>query len=308
MGRLWNRIISETLSPGISFNQTYNLPPTEVGNGFPTLGWASDGTFPPVYSSTQGPFPGEGSWYFNEDNTATPTNIRTRVTHTASFGNSNNQLDLIKNCNYTVGAWVKCTNWNETAKNAVGGILRTVSTSGGAGNIPYYIGVGWNVPSNQKAIIFNTGGANITIDETAWGKPFENDEWYYLAIRKTTNTGTGENGANATITYYINGVAVSTGVYPVTAGAVNQFQWGISAGLTNFTLPHYLANYHLAHSSDITAADIQAIWNQGSPMQLPLRHYDGDSWELPTDKKVYYNGMWNPIYANQWNGTSWVAI
>ena len=311
MGRLHDKIVSFNELNAIAFNESYVLPPTQTGSAtFASSYWASDGTTNPVYSSTVGPFPTEGSWYFNEDNSVTP-NIKTRITWTQPLANSSSVTDLIESCNYTVGLWIKVDYFNNLISGSLAGICRAVTTNGSthpAGNIGYYIGAGNGGPEGKNAFAFILDSGLQIVNQDENNNDLVTDKWYYLAFRKTTNTGNGSTGSESTVSYYINGYKFLETNTLVTAGNVNQLHWGISAALANLKLPHHLANWHIADSDDITEADIQAIWAAGAPMQLPLKYYDGTTWQDPTDKKVYYNGMWNPIYANQWDGTSWVAI
>lgn len=269
MGAINNAITSLNELNGIAFNETYTLPPTQTGTS--TLGssyWASDGTTNPVYNATGGPCTGEGSWYFNNDNSVTP-NIKTRITWTQPLANSSSVTDLIESCNYTVGLWIKVDYFNNLIPGLNGGICRAVTTNGSthpAGNIGYSITVGNGGPDSKNALgfILDAGLQIATEDEN--NNDLVTDKWYYLAFRKTTDTGNGSTGSESTVSYYINGYKFFETNALVTAGNVNQLNWGINAGLGNLKLPVHLANWHIADSDDITEADIQAIWNAGVPV------------------------------------------
>ena len=258
MSALWDKITSYTEQVGIAFNESYVLPPTQTGTALPGGYWTSAGNTTPVYVAENGPFPGEGSWYFNNDNTSETITTRIQNTHLTTSGSG--ATDLVEQCNWTMGFWIKPMYYNNLLSSTIS-VVRLTSSSPGSlnpGNVGYYFGLGQGGGTNTFTFIVSQSvPVHITTDEL--GNPLDVNKWYFVAIRKTTPGG-GETGNTSTTTIYINGTNKHSFTSTVTAGNLNQFLWGNIVPSTNIKVPMYMANWFLAHSSNITESDIAEIW------------------------------------------------
>jgi hypothetical protein len=304
MGRVYDTITGLNEEGSFSFNYAYQMPPLAQGANASTLEtyMSNEGAILPVYEYSKAQFPGEGSWRFT-----TPSLGNCRIKHQAGVGVKTAFHDLINTGNYVISFWLKV---NSVGPNGTFiGIHRALTTEGGAtgGNVIFAVGNMQTVAGAPytPAIGFNTVAAgNKTFFTDENGSPIEFGKWYFVAMRSTQDAA-----GQRTQTFYINGQSrevVNTSI-PQTNANVNQLNWGFtSAGAGNVSVN--IGDWFIGSSGAISEADIQNVWNSSKPIQLPIKYYDGTTWQDPTNEQVYYDGQWNPIRANQWNGTSWVQV
>jgi len=69
-----------------------------------------------------------------------------------------------------------------------------------------------------------------------------------------------------------------------------------------------LACSFLGSNSVFTQSVIQDIYDYGSPIQVPVKYYDGSNWVDSSDQQIWNGSKWIPMYANRWTGSAWVPI
>jgi hypothetical protein len=306
MGRIYDSITALNEFASISFNEPYQMPPTYQGTYNIGAQMTNEAT-PPVFEYSRGPFPGEGSWRF----TTVGGVYNTRIKNQSTFGTRNSLHELVNSNNYTVGFWIKI---NSVSGATAVGIQRAVTTEGGGTNSQYSIGISYRNLDGNPANPFTYG---FSYQNTTNGTQFvERDEnnnliqpgkWYFLTLQVSY---VSIDGVPTRYTdFYINGVSkiyYATSNF-TTPGYINQLNWGFTSGGAA-SVDFNIADWFIGTAANIQYPQIQSVWNASKPIQLPLKYYDGTTWQDPTDKKIYYDNQWNPIYANQWNGTSWVQV
>lgn len=307
MGRLYDSITALNEFSSLSFNYPYQMPPPYQGTYNVGQQMTNEAT-PPVFEYSKGPFPGEGSWRF----TTVGGVYNTRIKNQSTFGTRNSLHELINTNNYTVGFWIKINSFSTTNPSTVAaGIHRAVTTEGGGTNSQYSIGISYRNLDGNPANPFTYGFAYTnTTNGTQIVERDENNnliqagKWYYLVLQVSVD------GAGTRYTdFYVNGVSkiyYATSNF-TTPGYINQVNWGFLSGGA-VSLDFNIADWFIGTKENIQYNEIQSVWNAAKPIQLPIKHYDGTTWQDPTNKQIYYDGQWNPIIANQWNGTSWVQV
>ena len=308
MGRLYNSITALNEFGSFSFNEAYQMPPTAQGTSFSTMqnNMTNEAT-PPVFEYSRGPFPGEGSWRF----TSVSGVYNTRIKNQRTFGARNSLHELINSNNYTVGFWIKI---NSISGAAGIGIQRALTTEGGGTNSQYNILITYSpdggIPGNPSVYGFgyanSTNGLQIVYrDEN--NNLIQPGKWYFLVLQ--VSYVLIDAVPTRFVDFYVNGVSKISYVNSNfdTPGYINQVNWGFLSG-GGASVDFNIANWFIGTAANIQYAQIQSVWNAAQPIALPIKHYDGTTWQDPTNEQIYYDNQWNPIIANQWNGTSWVQV
>lgn len=304
MGRLYDSITALNEFGSISFNNSNAFPPATQGTNASdiTTNLANEGVNP-VYESTLGPFPGEGSWRFK----TVGFSYNTRMRNYIGINQNNAFHQLIMTNNYTVGFWLKIR--SITGATAIG-IHRAENTASATAPSRYSIGISYRPeggvagnPNTYGILYNNTQNGSFFIERDENNNLIQADKWYYIALQVVTN------GTTRTTDLYINGAQkLHYELYNFTdPGYINSVNWGFVSGAAP-SIDFNIADWFIGTAPNIQLTQIQSVWNAAKPIQLPIKYYDGTTWQDPTDKKIYYDGQWNPIYANQWNGTSWVQV
>ena len=226
----------------MEMSEAYSTSPTRSGTS-PNGTWTDNSANGAVagYISNDGPIGGAGCWEF-ETTTSTTTQEYFLVTSTPE----SNEATEIADEDYGFGFWFKIVGSipDTTSVNAIRLFTATSASTG------------FTVQIRGQQASTNPSQLSVTAGTTVYsGSAISTDTWHYFAIRRVGSTGNNyfayldgtqfANWANtsaATITTYgFNQTAANTA--PAT--------WRVS-------------NLHLATSSDISAAAISAIWDQGN--------------------------------------------
>lgn len=313
MTRLLDKIHSYPIYLGMDFNETFSgNPPTDYGQ----TNWNS------VYSvvtsngnsisgsTTDGPFPGQGSWTMLADDVSQVSRLRFGSSQVSSSVGEN----LIRTENYTYGIWAKINEPISLSSGPNVGQIRAISqfTNNNLGDGElwrqgFWFGYGIDYNPNSSTygkhyINLYTAGFDYYLYQDGNGKDIEIGKWYFFAIRKTRAS---YPGTPVDFTFYIDGIPVNSNTY---TGIDTGMLYHILGSGANYSKNFSISSSFFATSSNITQSEIETIWDYGAPIQVPVKYYDGSNWQTSSNQKIYNGTSWIPMYANRWTGTEWVPL
>jgi len=312
MTRLTDKIHSYPVKNGIDFNEAFT-------GSWPSQYGAS--TFSPgnqqvlntngglISSANDGPFPGQYSWRFrNGQGQGYASRLRW-----SSFGNESNVgANWVRPQNFTYSIWVRVNSMDQNPfYNRAFAEYTNYLNSGNPGQdddwyMGWYMGyikqTDGNQPNYNKPI-FNlyTGGQDVYIATDHQGNYIDYGKWYLLTIRKTKI-----NSTTCEVQFMINGQVKETRQHTYGDNAMATYDHGQST--TTIWVDHSLGCSFLGTNSDFYQAVIQDIYNYGSPIQLPVKWFDGTTWNFSQDRKVWNGSKWIPMYASKWDGSAWIPV
>jgi len=291
VSRLNDKINSYTLRNGLELNQTYSIPPTQTGSNQSTSAgdWEITGNVA-ISDANSGPQPGTRSWRFDVGPSFGASRLRGEgpIVNSWDYGS------------YSYGFWMKINTWLDFEDNAPNFAINRLEPIFTIGN---YTAFGYDRDPDsptygKKWFIFFADG-QATVITSVNGEDLEEDRWYYIAFRRD-----GED-----LDVYVNGTHVGfiwVNEYPVEDGTWLNLGSVASGFGVDFSMS--FANIYVAAYEEIDADDISAIWDYGSPIQAPVKYWDGSAWQTASDIKVYDGTNWSPVYANRWTGSAWLPV
>ena len=305
--RLLDKIHSYTNVGGIDFDQSFSgSAPSQYGTyqmNDPTISVTNTNNGL-TSTANDGPFPGQYSWRFK--GSASPS-----TTGRLSYGIANTQMTagshFIYPMNYTMGIWVRI-NHDLNANPNYDRVITEYTTTGSSMGDEWYQGwfIGYVRDNNPSSPTYLKWGFNMYtgyIDEYYFtdgkGNPIEKNKWYFLSIRKVY-TGSG----NVTTEFYVDGVRKFNGSHSFSQDPTRNFNIGYGG---TYDSDFSVAGYFLGPNT-INATEIANIYNYGSPIQVPVKYYDGSSWQTSSNQQIWNGSKWIPMYANKWDGSAWIPL
>jgi len=296
--RLTDKIDSYNLKLNVKFDETFtgNTPTSSGTVNLPTtvVNYSAG-----VSGINKGPFPGQKAWQYNNSVNAAGQRYTPTTNFGAIFAPANGD-------GFTVGMWVKVNAFPVANVTSITRLVNSTAT-GSPHNLynGFYIGYGENPANNKNAFNFYTADSDFYIDSDHNNQDLVAGRWYYIALRRIRTYSSGNTYMSHEV--YVNGTLKATSPQVIDILPAWTFFWFGSATVASIT-NHQLASYHADSNTILDATAINNIWKAGAPIQVPVKYYDGSTWQTSSDKKVYDGSEWIPIYANRWDGSSWVAI
>ncbi len=332
MSRLTDKYQSYDHFRGISFDEaTFLANPTKTGtkllNGDPVImGTTSDGSYSPTIET--GVLPNQKYYKFDFDNTVSPLKHSRLICGNTTQGSAGG-LDDVRRLMWdgtpfdrVTGLWIRTP--DEGTSNADNGTILAALRFVYGTSAMINIGVGktstgvLSIGIIHSTTEFPTGPFinyyEGYTDQNNNFVPIEYGKWYFVAVRKSVVETGGSGGIGFTYTgtmtyeHFINGEQVNS---------ITQTSWikrsinGIIFGNNNtiFKYNFGVSSWFITDWSDIGQTQLREIYKYGAPIQAPVKYYDGDSWEDDASApKIYFNGAWQDIYADRFDGTNWVPL
>lgn len=326
MSRLTDKYQSYPHFKGISFDEsTFTTDPTKTGaklfNGNSVVmgSFTSDGANSP--SILTGVMPNQKCYEMEFDSASPAKHVRLIYGNTTAgvAGGTDDVRRLIwdgDNFDRVVGYWVKMPSSFPVDGGSLAlhrwlrGTAALINIGPGktSGNPAIYI-----IHASEPASPAINNYTSYT-DQNSNVIPIEWDKWYFVAIRKTVvyNTPVSvDTAATGTLQFqhFINGELVNTISYTGwTKRSCNGIVFGNNAAPAGGQFKTAVSSWFVGDWSDINQTALRDIYDYGAPIQSEIKYYDGDSWEVSTDSKVYYDGAWRDVYASRWTGTEWLPL
>jgi hypothetical protein len=235
---LEKKINTYAIEKGISFDHGYRLPPEETGTIAQSIvtNWNKTGRNP-VSEPTVSPYNSNGSWKFQIDGN---NGCRLR--------NENSGLvSTINDNNFSTGLWVMFP-----SLPSLGTDVRKFHIVTPEETLGFSFGITGNSGSNN--FVFGIS----TIPDVITGTTIQANTWYYLALRRTSNTWTA----------YLNGSLVLTKTHSSSSSTAEYSIFGDTS--TAYSMTYNLSNFYMAPFATIDANAITEIWNTTQPISVNI--------------------------------------
>jgi len=309
--RLIDKIHSYAVKNGIDFDDTFTgVWPAQYGTSFSSGQQQVLNTNNALISeNNDGPFPGQKSWRFRNGQ---GQGYSSRLRWTSAGNESTVGANYVRPQNFTYSIWVRVNSMNANPfYNRAFAEYTNYLGNGQPGDtddwyMGWYMGYVKNNNSgdaNYNLPIFNiyTGGIDAYIPTDHNDDFIQYGKWYLLTVRKTKI-----NSTTVEVEFMINGVVKQIAQHTYGDNATAVYDHGQST--TTIWVDHSLACSFLGSNSVFTQSVIQDIYDYGSPIQVPVKYYDGSNWVDSSDQQIWNGSKWIPMYANRWTGTEWVPI
>ena len=310
MTRLTDKIHSYTVRNGIDFNESFTGSwPSQYGSNTFSAGAQQVLNTNGGLTSTanDGPFPGQYSWRFQNGN-GKAARLRWSTGNTESSVGAN----WVRPQNFTYSIWVRINSMDQNPfyNRAFAEYTNFTGNGNPGSDDDWYMGwyMGYIKETNSSAPNYNkpvlnlyTGYQDVYISDDHNGNFLDYGKWYLATIRKTKI-----NSTTVEVEFMINGVIKQTRTHTYGDNAMATYDHGQSN--TGVWVDHSLGCSFLGESSVFTQSVIADIYKYGSPIQVPVKYYDGSAWQTSSNQQIWNGSKWIPMYANRWTGTEWVPI
>jgi hypothetical protein len=312
MTRLTDKIHSYAVKNGIDFNESFTgswpsqYGPTSFSSSGQQVLNTNNGL---TATANDGPFPGQYSWRFENGK---GQGKAARLRWTSAGNESNVGGNWVRPQNFTYSIWVRINSMdaNPFYNRAFAEYTNYTGNGNPGSDDDWYMG--WYMgyikqndagqPNYGKPILnLYTGYQDIYIADDHNGNFLDYGKWYLATIRKTKI-----NSTTVEVQFMINGVVKATRTHTYGDNAMAVYDHGQST--TTIWVDHSLGCSFLGENTVFTQSVIADIYKYGSPIQVPVKYYDGSAWQTSTGHKVYDGSKWIDWYASKWDGSAWIPI